>query len=405
MIQNIKISLHEYDIDAEIAKIKNWKIPASEKKNLVTFIREFVSGRVTGRKPNMATARNILVMLRTSLETLNKESSQLTQNDIETYSDDLAQDKIKKNIQGKHKKGDKPYKEPVKLRIKYSLAVYLKWLLKEKAASFVQVLKIKPQIKKPSVDFLSEEEVKKLLNACKSDEERFLIGILFDSGLRAEEFYNIRKEDIEPPKDSGYYRVHIKTEYSKTQGRTISLTWYQSYDLVKNYLQQRTAEGIRIGEPIFNMKYRTAREFLYRLGQRVLGRRLYFHLFRHSSATYYASKINRQQLCIRYGWAFSSDMPDTYISRSGVDMKDVEEKFEGIERVKLKTENDKLKTDLGVLRDRFDQELESLNKKQEEQQVELQKRKQLDPFLDELFSSPQIQKMLKQKKRLGVVGT
>ena len=390
MIQNIKICLHEYNIEAELARVKKWKIPVSEKKNVVEFIREFISGRVTGRRPNLSTARSILTMLRTSLESLNKESSQLTQEDIITYSDDLAQDKIKKNIQGQHKKGDKPYKEAVKLRVKYSLAVYLKWLLKEKSASFVQVLKIKPQIKQPSVDFLSEEEVKKLLNACKNDEERFLVGILFDSGLRAEEFYNIRKEDIEMPKENGYYRVHIKTEYSKTQGRTISLTWYQSYDLVKNYLQQRVMEGIKMGEPVFNMKYRTAREFLYRLGQRTLGRRLYFHLFRHSSATYYASKINRQQLCIRYGWAFSSDMPDTYISRSGVDMKDVEEKFEGIERVKLKEENDRLKTDLGILRDKLDQEMGALRS-------ELEERKKFDPLLNQLAEKSSFLKMAAKK--------
>jgi len=67
--------------------------------------------------------KSILMMLRTSLEYLNKESSSLTQEDIIKYSDDLAEDKIKKNIQGKHQKGDKPYKETVKLRIKYSLAV------------------------------------------------------------------------------------------------------------------------------------------------------------------------------------------------------------------------------------------------------------------------------------------
>ncbi len=393
MIQNIKIALHEYNIEAELAKVKTWSIPAVEKKNLVAFMREFVSGRVTGRKPNMATARNILIMLRTSLEYLNKESSKLTQEDIITYSDDMSQDKVKKNIQGKHKKGDKPYKEPVKLRIKYSLAVYLKWLLKEKSASFVEILKIKPQIKRSSVDFLSEEEIKKLLNGCKSDEERFLIGVLFDSGLRAEEFYNIRKEDIELPKESGYYRIHIKTEYSKTQGRIISLTWYQSYELVKNYLQKRTLEGIRTGEPVFSMKYRTAREFLYRLGERVLGRRLYFHLFRHSSATYYASKINRQQLCIRYGWAFSSDMPDTYINRSGIDMKDVEEKFEGVERFKLKEENDKLKTDLGILKDSFNQEIEALRR-------ELENRRQFDPMLNELAKNSKFLKFAKKKIEL-----
>lgn len=407
MIENTKIALHNYDLDAEMKKVQSWNIPAPEKKKVVQFIKEFMAGRVSHRKPNPATSRNILVQLRTSLEVLNKESSKLTKKDVIAYSDDLAGDRIKKNIQGKHEKGDKPYKEPVKLRIKYSLAVYLKWRLKDKATPFVEVLKIKPTIKRKSVDFLTEEEVTKLLNNCKSDEERFLIGILFDSGLRAEEFYNIRKEDIELPKDAKYYRIHIKTEYSKTQGRTISLAWHKSYDIMKAYLEKRASEGIRAGEPVFLMKYRTAREFLYRLGQRVLGRKLYFHLFRHSSATFYANKINRQQLCIRYGWEFSSDMPDTYISRSGVDMKDIEEKADNIERIQIKEENNRLKTEVALIRETSEKgrdEIENLKKQQIEQQKELEKRKQLDPFLDELFSSPQIQKMLKKKKKAGVLG-
>lgn len=58
--------------------------------------------------------------------------------------------------------------------------------------------------------------------------------------------------------------------------------------------------------------------------------------FRHSSATYYASKLNRQQLCIRYGWAISSRMPDTYFTRSGVDMEELDKKFTGTEVEVLK---------------------------------------------------------------------
>src|SRR5207249_2110518 len=40
--------------------------------------------------------------------------------------------------------------------------------------------------------------------------------------------------------------------------------------------------------------------------------------------------------CIRYGWAFSSDMPDIYISRAGVDMAELEQKFAGTEMNELK---------------------------------------------------------------------
>ena len=64
-----------------------------------------------------------------------------------------------------------------------------------------------------------------------------------------------------------------------------------------------------------------------------------YHLFRHSSATYYATKLNRQELCYRYGWRFSSNMPDVYISRAGMESKHLDEKF--------------TQTELGALKDDY----------------------------------------------------
>jgi hypothetical protein len=76
--------------------------------------------------------------------------------------------------------------------------------------------------------------------------------------------------------------------------------------------------------------------FLRRLGKRVLGKSIHPHLFRHSSATYYATKLNRQELCYRYGWRFSSNMPDIYISRAGMENKDLDVKFTNTELSGLK---------------------------------------------------------------------
>jgi hypothetical protein len=78
-----------------------------------------------------------------------------------------------------------------------------------------------------------------------------------------------------------------------------------------------------------------------RLGKRVLNKSIHFHLFRHSSATYYATKLNRQELCYRYGWKFSSDMPDTYISRAGMESKELDEKFQATELESLQKKLEK----------------------------------------------------------------
>jgi len=96
-------------------------------------------------------------------------------------------------------------------------------------------------------------------------------------------------------------------------------------------LKEREADGVKTNDPIWKGTYDGMRMFLSRLGKKVLNKKVYPHLFRHSSATYYASRLNRQELCYRYGWKFSSDMPDVYISRAGMESKELDEKFKATE--------------------------------------------------------------------------
>ncbi len=119
----------------------------------------------------------------------------------------------------------------------------------------------------------------------------------------------------------------LKAEYSKTQGRTVALYWKRSVEAVRDYLHERTKGGVQPTTPVFSGNYSAMRKLLQRLGQRVLGKSLPYHLLRHSSATYYATKLNRQELCYRYGWKFSSNMPDVYISRAGMETKQLDERF------------------------------------------------------------------------------
>jgi len=94
---------------------------------------------------------------------------------------------------------------------------------------------------------------------------------------------------------------------------------------------------------------------------------IHFHLFRHSSATYYATKLNRQELCYRYGWKFSSDMPDVYISRAGMQNKELDEKFSSTELEELQTKLEKQEQQRMI-------EVEEMKKEKEQ----LQKRMELD---------------------------
>lgn len=181
-------------------------------------------------------------------------------------------------------------------------------------------------------EFLKESEVEKLFKACKSAQERFLVAVLFDTGARATEFHNVRMEDVELPQGpESYPKITLKEEYSKTKGRTVSLFWKYSAEAVRDFVREREAQGAQRTDPVFVRSYPAARKFLLWLGKRGLGRSIHYHLFRHSSATYYADKMNRQQLCIRYGWTFSSRMPDVYINRAGVEMRELEDRFKAAE--------------------------------------------------------------------------
>jgi hypothetical protein len=94
-------------------------------------------------------------------------------------------------------------------------------------------------------------------------------------------------------------------------------------------------------------------------------------------------------LCIRYGWAFSSDMPDVYISRAGVDSVELDQKFANAESVSMKDmlarteQREKLKDD----------RIEQLEKTI----LEIQLR--FDAISRELQKNPTEEKLLRALKR------
>jgi hypothetical protein len=219
-----------------------------------------------------------------------------------------------------------------------ALRVFFRWRLGEAAAlDLAGWLDTRDRERTP--DFLREHEIERLYRKSRTAEQRYVVAVLFDAGARAEEFLNIRFEDVHLPEGKeNFVKITLKEEYSKTKGRTISLFWRCSLEAVREFLNERIAQGIKSQDPVCLNTYGGVRMFLKRLGNQVLKRSVHPHLFRHSSATFYATKLNRQELCYRYGWRFSSDMPDIYISRAGMENRELDEKFTATELSALKDE-------------------------------------------------------------------
>jgi integrase len=312
---NVKIEIHDNKFEKKLNYILKWKVPETTKREVKEFIEKCAIGQVNeGKKLSDRTLSKNLTLLKRTLEIINKQTSKIKKEDIEKFDKKLSKENLKSV-------GD----------YRLILQVFLKWKLGvEKNQKIAGWLETKNKKKTP--DYISEKEVNQLFKNCKNVSERYLIAVLFDSGARAEEFLNIRYEDIYLPEgNEAFVKIALKEEYSKTKGRTISLYWNKSLNAVRDFLKEREEEGIRSSEQVFNRSYDSMRMFLTRLGKKILKKKVNPHLFRHSSATHYASKLNRQELCYRYGWAFSSDMPDVYISRAGMENKELDEKFKSTE--------------------------------------------------------------------------
>ena len=332
---NAKIDIHKDKFEKKLKSVDSWKIPDTTKKELRDFIEKARIGQVNqGKRLSDRTLSKYLTLLKTSLEIINKPTAKITKEDIEKYDKKLS----KKN-----------FKSVADYRV--NLKIFLNWKLgSEKTNKIAGWLDTRQKTKTP--DYLSEVEIEKLFKNCKNSAERFLITVLFDSGARAEEFLNIRYEDIQMPSgNSNFVKVILKEEYSKTKGRTISLYWKNTLNTIRDFLKEREEQGIKTNEQVFNTHtYDALRFFLGRLGKKVLNKKITPHLFRHSSATYYATKLNRQELCYRFGWTFSSDMPDIYISRAGMESKELDEKFKSteLEELQKRFEKEKFDRDLQI---------------------------------------------------------
>jgi len=373
------IVIHYRNLANRKRQVGHWKIPASTKRELLEFLEQLELGKVNrGKKISANRQLKYLDTLKVPLEFLKKPTLRLTVADLERFEKALSAGRL--ISPARHR----PYRHNTQVDMRKLLRIFLRWRLGEaRALPLTNWFDTRDQPKTP--EFLSESEIKKLYKACGKPEHKFLIAVLFDSGARAQEFHNLRMEDVFLPEGrDNFARIALKEEYSKTLGRTIALYWENSPEAIQDYVLLRRQMGAKASDPVFNISYLSAKKFLQRLGQRVLQRNVHYHLFRHSSATYYAVKLNRQELCYRYGWKFSSPMPDIYISRSGMESKQLDEKFTQTELGALKQELTKMDQALRIKDERLSQMAQTVERMQAEMVETVEKVLRLNPTIQQV---------------------
>ncbi len=361
-----KIEIHQRK--AQFCRtLERLKIDASinsENKQLILdFVRDCTLGKtVKGKsKKKIGPARCLkyIDILTLVSNWFGESFNAVTETSMEKIIEALEADQFKSRTR-------KPFADETKADIKKTIKKFWKWKDGDNSHYPGLVQWIDISVPHKEIPAISRDEVEKLIESTPGPRQKALLMVLFDSGARIEELLNVRikPEHVYWKEEIGCYMIRL--EYSKTKPRTISLPLSTKY--LRSWLQNHPYKDNPLSQ-LFPVTYASLRVFLNRLGKKILQKRVSPHLLRHSSATYYANKLNHYQLCYRYGWTMSSDMVTRYIDRAGI----IEQQTAGIvtksEIEMASSESRQLKEQVIQLREANEQLMVGLNSVKTELQL------------------------------------
>lgn len=352
--QNGKRDFHnlEEEFDQAFEELHNeeWKIPEN-KDALIDYLKACKRGKTKSagknRKVGKSSLYRIMGILRLFLEEwIGKDIRKVTREDVAKFYDAMEDDEIKQS-------NGKAYKQSSKSKNYKTIRKFMRWVGK---GDYCDDWDVTEEV--PTKEFLSRNEVERLVNSAGIQYKAHIM-ILFDGGLRAEEYGNLRWKDLKKKDGKKYYQAHVRKETSKTKKeRFVSLWLATDYiDSLKTYQKEKLGAEFNEEGFLYNGMYQSLLRQIKRLGKQVLNKHITPHMLRHSSATYYANVIKTyQNFCYRYGWSLNSSTPQRYWHPQNDD--EVAEQAKEHEIAKFKTQFEQVK----LRNDALQQHLEKLEK-------------------------------------------
>lgn len=194
-------------------------------------------------------------------------------------------------------------------------------------------------------DILNEKDIENLIDSATNSRDEALISILWETGARIGELIDLEVGDL---KDHQHGKKIIIE--GKTGARRLPLI--SSVPHLQKWLNNhpRSDESdapLWVNLPTANnnagkkVSYRTILKRLNITKERAeIDKPINPHHFRHSRATYLASKFTESQLCEWFGWVQGSDRPATYVHMSGRDIDGDYARLHGRESKKEKEKSE-----------------------------------------------------------------
>lgn len=223
----------------------------------------------------------------------------------------------------------KKYSEHTKYDFKIVLKLFYKWL-KGNDEDFPQEVKwLKPRLRntaqKLPEELLTEDEVLRIARAANHPRDRAFILVLYESGCRIGEMLSLKMKNVQFDQYGAVLRVTGKTGDRRVRiiSSAPALTaWIDLYahssEPDATLWPPRSKYFYQSGVPAEAASfYVLLRDLAVKAG---VNKRIYPHLFRHSRATFLATKMTEAQMKEYFGWTQGSEMAATYVHLSGRDV-------------------------------------------------------------------------------------
>ncbi len=329
-------------------------INPDNKKVMLNFLKDCELGKISRTPCGPARLMKYIYLLtRVNQMFENKPFKKLTSKDIERVITNLRKGEYKRQLvhlvkigKNKRKLVKKETDKPLDVETVSDFEMIIKRILAyifENGYKYQKLAGwIKPRHTIKEISALSREEVERLAESFNL-KYKAAVMFLFDAGTRASEFLNIRIGDLTRKED--HYIVRIK--HSKTKPRTISVP--MCTEVLDAWLSAHPDKDNPQAQ-LFPITYDALRIRIKEQSKKILKKNVNIHLFRHSSATYYCHRLNQYQLCYRYGWSMTSDQPQRYIDREGINEQETVQIIKSDEISSVKKENQELREELIGLR-------------------------------------------------------
>ncbi len=221
------------------------------------------------------------------------------------------------------------FTEWTKYDYKRALKKFFRWLGREELVSWIKCTG--PRNRKLPEEILTEEDIRKMIDAAKTPRDRALVAVLYESGCRVGEFLSMKRNNVRFDRYGAVVVVHGKTGCRRI--RLVSSVPYLAEWVNTHPFRDDPEAWLWISTATFRrIPYNSLRIILRNIAKRAgVRKKVNPHAFRHARATHLANFLTEAQMKEYFGWVQDSDMASVYVHLSGRDVDRAILKIYGME--------------------------------------------------------------------------